>query len=179
MSVIAPVPRSSFVTVLAWLMIAFGAFGVLMSLMQAVLLSVLLPAFEATASLPGPLGAIPLRFLRVALLFSIAFSAFMTYGAWALLKRRNWARILFIVLFIASVVTHVIVVVAIAAGASLMGSLMTGGEILPPEFQPMLRAMSIAFAVFMLAMAAGYAWLAYRLCSPTIAAEFRDPAATR
>ena len=170
----APAPRSNFVTGLAWVMIAFGAFGILMSLMQNVLINLLLPALEGTAALPGPFGALPLGFFRVAMLFSLAFTAFMTYGAWALLKRRNWARILFIVLFIMSVVTHVIVVVAIAVGANLMGSLPTGGDILPPDFQTMLRAMLVAFAVFMLAMAVGYAWLAYRLCTPAIAAEFRE-----
>lgn len=175
----APTPRSNFVTGLAWVMLAFGAFGILISLMQNILLSVLLPAFEGSAALPGPLGAFPLGFFRVAMMFSLGFTVFMTYGAWALLKRRNWARILFIVVFIVSVVTHVIVVIAIAAGASLMGSLPTGGEMLPPDFQTMLRAMSVAFAVFMLVMAVGYAWLAYRLGTPAIAAEFRQPAATR
>lgn len=166
-------------TGLAWVMLAFGAFGILMSLMQNILLSVLLPAFEATTSLPGPLGAFPLGFFRVAMLFSLAFTAFMTYGAWALLKRRNWARVLFIVLFIVSVVTHVIVVVAIAVGASLMGALPVGDELLPPEFQATLRAMSVAFAAFMLVMAFGYAWLTYRLCSPAIAAEFKESGAAR
>ena len=160
-------------------MIAFGALGVLMSLMQSILLSVLLPALEGAASLPGPFGAFPLGFFRFAMLFSLVFSAFMTYGAWALLKRRNWARILFIVLFIVSVVTHVIMVVAIAAGASLLGPLPVGDELLPPDFQTMLRAMSVAIAVFMAAMAVGYGWLAYRLCTPAIAAEFREPGAIR
>lgn len=173
----APMPRSNFVTGLAWVMIAFGAFGILMSLMQNILFSVLLPAFEGTAALPGLLGAFPLGFLRVAMLFSLALAAFMTYAAWALLKRRNWARILFIVMFIISVVTHVIVVVAIAVGASLMGAPPVGDEFMPPEVASMLRALSVAFAVFMLAMAVGYAWLAYRLCSPAIAAEFKEPGA--
>lgn len=164
-------------TGLAWVMFAFGALGVLMSLMQSLLLAVLAPGFDAIVSLPGRLGAFPLGILRIAMLFAIAFCAFMTYAAWALLKRRNWARIVFIVLFIVNVATHVIVVVAIAVGASLMGPLPASDEFLPPDFQTMLRAMSIGIAAFMLLMAAGYAWLAHRLWTPAIAAEFRDPGA--
>lgn len=158
-------------------MIAFGAFGVLMSLMQNLLLSLLAPSFDATMALPEPLPAFPLGFFRMAMLFSLGFAAFMTYAAWALLKRRNWARILFIVLFIVSVVTHVIVVVAIAFGASLMGALLTGDEFLTPEMQSVFRTMAITIAVFMLVMGVGYAWLAYRLGTPAIAAEFKDAAA--
>lgn len=171
----APVPRSNFVTVLAWTMIAFGAFGVLMSLMENLLLSLLGFGFDSIVSLPGPLGAFPVGFFRTVMLFSLGFAVIMTYAAWALLKRRNWARILFIVLFIVSVVTHVIVVVAIAFGASLMGALPTGDGFLPPEMQSVFRTMAITIAVFMLVMGVGYVWLAYRLGTPAIAAEFKGP----
>lgn len=175
----APAPRSSFVTVLAWVMLAFGAFGVLMALLQFVLINMLLPGFASGMPLPEPFGALSIAFFRIAMLFSLAFSVFMAYAAWALLKRRNWARILFIVLFIFSAVMHVLAVAAFVFGFSLVGSLPAGNEFLPPEFQSVLRAMAIAFAIFLAAMAVGYIWLVRRLCAPAIAAEFMDSGAAR
>ena len=160
-------------------MIAFGAFGVLMGLFQTVLLNMLLPALEATVPLPGPVGTLSFAFFRVAMLVALAFSVFMTYGAYALLKRRNWARILFIVLFILSALMHVLAVAAFVFGFSAVGSLPAGDEFLTPEIQSALRAMAITFAVFLLAMGVGYVWLVRRLCSPAIAAEFTDSGAAR
>lgn len=174
-----PVPRSSFVTVLAWVMIAFGVLGVLMALLQFVLINMLLPGFTTGMSLPEPFGALSIAFFRIAMLLSLAFSVFMAYSAWALLKRRNWARILFIVLFVFSAVMHVVAVVAFVFGFSLVGSLPAGNEFVPSEFLSVLRAMAIAFAIFLAAMAVGYVWLVRRLCSPAIAAEFTDSGAAR
>ncbi len=158
--------RSNFVTVLAWVMIAFGVFSVLMVLLQFVLVNMILPAIGA---------AVPAAFLRVSMLFSLAFSVFMTYGAYALLQRRNWARILYIVMFIVSVVLHLLVAAAFGLGFSLVDLPAAGNELLPREFQSAFRAMAITLAILMLAMAVGYVWLARRLLSPGIAAEFGVP----
>ena len=160
----APVAQSNFVTVLAWVMLAFGVFSVLMVVLQGVLMHMILPVIEA---------AMPLAFFRAAMLLSLASSAFLTYGAYALLKRRNWARILYIVMFIVSAVLHGVVAAAFGLGFSLVDLPPVGGEFLPPEVQSVFRAMAIALAVLMLAMAAGYVWLARRLLSPAIAAEFQ------
>lgn len=168
----AQAPRSNFVTVLAWLMIAFGALGVLMSLMQLVLVSLLLPALQGGLPLPPPFGELSLAFLRVAMLLGIAFSAFMTWSAWALLQRRNWARLLFIVLFIAGAVMHLLALAGFGAGFGLLGSLPADSEFLPPEFQQGIHTMMLVLGVFLLVMTVGYAWMAYRLCTPAIAAEF-------
>jgi hypothetical protein len=162
----APVAQSNFVTVLAWVMLAFGAFSVLMVLLQGLLVNMILPAIEA---------AMPLALFRVATLLSLAFSAFMTYGAYALLKRRNWARVLYLVMFIVSAVLHVVVAAVFGLGFSLVDLPPAGSEFLPPEVQSVFRAMAIVLAVLMLAMGLGYAWLAHRLHTPAIAAEFRGP----
>lgn len=169
----APVPQSSFVTVLAWVMIAFGIFGILMGLLQNVLLNMLLPALETAIPLAGPAEALPLGFFRVAMLASLALAVFMTYGAYALLKRRNWARILYMGVFIVSAVLHVLV--AAVFGFGLIDLPTAGTELMAPEIQSALRAMAITLAILMLAMAAGYVWLVHRLRSPAIAAEFGVP----
>lgn len=167
-----PVPQSNFVTVLAWVMIGFGVFGVLMGLLQNVLVNLLLPAFETAIPLAGTAEALPVAFFRVAMLVALAFPVFMTYAAYALLKRRNWARILYIVMFVFSAVLHVVVAAAFGLGFSLLDLPSAGHELLPPEVESGLRVMAITFAVLLLAMGVGYVWLVHRLRSPAIAAEF-------
>ncbi len=167
-----PVPQSNFVTVLAWVMIAFGVFGILMGLLQNVLVNLLLPAFESSIPLRGAAEALPVAFFRIAMLGALAFSVFLTYGAYALLKRRNWARILYIVLFIFSAILHVLVAAAFGLGFSRVDLPPSGGELMPPEIESALRALAITFAILLLAMAVGYVWLAHRLRSAAIAAEF-------
>ena len=162
----APAAQSNFVTVLAWVMLAFGVVIMLMVLLQALLVSMILPVIGA---------AMPLAFFHGAMLLSLAFSAFMTYGAYALLKRRNWARLLYIVMFIISAVLHVAVAAALGLGFSGVDLPPVSAEFLPPGFQSAFHAMAIAVAVLMLAMAVGYAWLAFRLHGPAVAAEFRGP----
>lgn len=171
----APVPQSSFVTVLAWVMIAFGVFGILMSLLQNVLVNMFLPVLESVIPLTGPAEALPIAFFRVAMLTALAFSVFMTYGAYALLKRRNWARILYIVMFIFNAILHVLVAAAFGLGFSLIDLPAGDTELMSPEIQSALRAMAIALAILMFAMAVGYVWLVHRLRSPAIAAEFGVP----
>ena len=92
--------RSAFVTVLAWIFIAIGGFGTLISIAQSVMLHTLFPE-DATSSMPEDTPAI----------FAFMFDNFhlFFYGMWiicgvtfisaiGLLLRKNWARIVFIVL---------------------------------------------------------------------------------
>jgi hypothetical protein len=166
----APVPQSSFVTVLAVIMLVFGALGVLVGLLQNILLNFVLPQLEAAMSQAGPVAAVPLVFFRVTMVLALAFSVFMTYAAYALLKRRNWARMMFIVLFVVSAVLHVIVAALFGLGFGLAS--LSGSGAFPVELQSAVELMTIAFAVFMVAMAVMYVWLVFRLRSPAIAAEF-------
>ena len=163
--------RSNFVTVLAWVMLAFGVFSILMALMQTVLVNLLLPAFDSV----NPAGAPPallLAFFRAAMLAGLAFSAFMTYGAYALLKRRNWARILYCIMFIFSAVLHVLIAAALAFGSDFVMLPLADAGSLPPEFRSAFRMAAMTCAILLLAFSVGYVWLARRLLSPAIAAEF-------
>jgi len=172
----APVPQSNFVTVLAWVMIAFGIFGVLMGLLQNVFMNLLLPAVEASLQQGSPADGLPFALFRVMMLLGLAFSVFVTYGAFALLKRRNWARILYVVLFIFSALMHLVIAVALGFVFFLPGELTAGSDLVPSELRSVFGIMAITFALVMLAMGAGYVWLVRRLLSPAIAAEFGVPA---
>lgn len=175
MSTPAPVPRSNFVTVLAWVMIAFGALSAMMALMQGVLLNLYLPTLESTFSQAGPLAGFSFAFLRGWMLAGFAFSVLTTYAACALLQRRNWARIFHIVLFLLGSASHAAIAAALAFGTSLVILPLADAGILPPELQSAFRAAAIACAILLLAFGVGYVWLARRLLSPAIAAEFGVP----
>jgi hypothetical protein len=166
------VPQSTFITVLAWIMIVFGAFGIFVGLLQNIMVNFVFPAFEAAMPHGGRGGAFPLAFARSLMILALTFSAFLTYAAYALLKRRNWARITFIVLFVISAVLHVIMAALLGLGVGLTGFLMAGSEIMPAAVQSAMRVMTISFAIFLLAMAVMYVWLMQRLRSPAVVAEF-------
>ena len=167
-----PAPRSNFVTVLAWTMIAFGAFSILMCLTQLVLAKLLQPALGGGMPLPRLFGESTLAFIRTAMLFGLAWSAGMTYVSWALLQRQNWARILYIALFIVGAVLHLVGIWALGS----LGTMLTYDS-LPPGFDGTLSILTVAVDVLLVTMAVGYGWLAYRLCTPAIAAEFKATAA--
>lgn len=81
---------STFVTVVAWVFIVFSALGVLMTTAQNVMLS-LMPAFTESAD-AGFLE----RHVRILFVIPWALSASMLVASAGLLKRREWARKIFI-----------------------------------------------------------------------------------
>ena len=92
-------------------------------------------------------------------------------SAIALLKRKNWARIIFIVLLSAGIIFNV---VGLILQFTMLSSIneFTGGHTLPPEFQNMVNVMKIALAIMVIAISALFGFLIKKLCSPSIKAEF-------
>lgn len=96
MTVPKEAPQSTFVTVLAWMIIIFSAFAALVGVMQNIMVNFLMPA--VIASSPVARGeTIPFALFRVFAFLLLVFAAFMAYCGYALLKRRNWARRVLIV----------------------------------------------------------------------------------
>jgi hypothetical protein len=164
-------PESTFVTVLAWILIVLNAMGVFMALMQNVMINFVMPNIFPSA--PGQSGVpFPLAPFRAIGLIFLGVVAFLLYAGFALLKRRNWARRTFVVVFGLTIVACVLWV----AGFGI--ALLFGG--LPQSAQgPMLGRDRSAFMV-MIAMFGVYAvavcvlcgWLIKRLRSTAIKAEF-------
>lgn len=102
----AAAPRSTFVTVLAWLSIALSAGGALMTILQAVMLYVMhdlfqlmeqSPRLQAGENLPALMEMTFNHFgLFVAAFFLLCL--FWLAASIGLLHRRNWARIAIMVL---------------------------------------------------------------------------------
>jgi hypothetical protein len=162
--------QSNFVTVLAWILIVFGCLGIFVSLMQNVMVTFVFPQMPAPSQ---ESYAFPLTAFRIMAATMLTVTAFFAYAAYALLRRRNWARRTYVVLFLLSaawnVISALMFTIAIFFGASL-----------PLEAFPMpsgadvaFKAFIVTFAVFALAMATLFVWLAKRLRSPAIKAEFQ------
>ncbi len=187
---IAPV-RSSFVTVVAWIFIIFSGFTTFVSALQNVMIrSMPFERFNAISRDSIANNAIPAaaRFMFAHIQFIVlAFfllSAFMLTSSVGLLRRQNWARIVFIVLLAVGIVY---VLGGLFVQQSFMSSMNKSFGAMPvqdsvfrasaAQFGSMFRAMRIIMAIFSLGVAAGFAWIVARLISPGIRAEFTSHAA--
>jgi hypothetical protein len=161
----APAQQSSFVTGLAWTLIVFNALGVLVVLIRSLAPDVAVPGYET--SLMGS---------RVTGLVLLAISAFLTYAAYELLKRRNWARITYILFCALAIVSHLVCAATLLAEMDTIVEVAVaaagGGAEVPPEVASVVAVTIIVFAIFLIAMCVLYGWLIKRLRSPAVKAEF-------
>lgn len=174
-------PRSTFVTVVAWLSLAMAALGVAGGLMQAVAwwagglddqFAPMLEAVAAQGMLPPWLMT---AFQHIAAInwISIAISAVIGVFSWGLLQRREWGRLGFIALLLLSGVAGL-------AAAWLFASLLdwsqaqAGAEVLREDLVALrlLGAMKAAFYIGMGIIALLHAGIAWKLHTPAIRAEF-------
>jgi len=174
-----PHPRSSFVTVLAWIFIIIGAFTIFVGLMQNVMVQMVFSREEIAMSfgpvgegmhLPGYLAFMLLHFDLVLLGF-LLLAVILLITSIALLKRRNWARITFILLMFTAVIWNV-------AGILLQVILyrgfvdMAGGQVMAPDLQNMMMVMQIFMLLFTVAMTAACIYIIVKLCSKRVRREF-------
>jgi len=97
-------PRSGFVTALAWIFIALSGFSTLIAVLQNVMITLLFPVEEMGEAMKQGDGVheIPalasFMFEHVRLMFGafLLLSTVTLVSAIGLLKRRNWARLVFV-----------------------------------------------------------------------------------
>ncbi len=176
-------PQSIFVTVLAWIFIAFTGFATFISLLQNIMIGFMLPVEEMNAAFSKGAAAeeIP-AFARF--MFSnirIWFAAFFVIVAAllatsiGLLKRKNWARISFIAFMGLGIAWNVFgLVMQHVMLSSFPTPTMPVSEV--DAFSADFESMRMVMQVFMLAMAVGmsvlFGWIIKRLVSPQVRAEF-------
>ena len=161
--------QSTFVTALAWILIAFGCLGVVIAIMQNVMVNFVFPQMSAPS---GEANAFPLTAFRIMAATMLAVTALVAYAAYALLRRRNWARRTYVVLFAVGAAWNVIWVLIFIVAIFFGMSLPLGAFPMPTGADAAFKVFIITYAVFALAMAALFAWLAKRLHSPAVKAEF-------
>lgn len=174
-------PRSAFVTVLAWTFIFLAGFATLVSVLQNVMVNFMFPAgemdavFERAGSsdrLPGFVSFM-MRNMRLFFLFFLLVCVGSLASSIGLLLRQNWARIAFSALMILGVVWNVAGVVLSFAFVSWLPALPPGT---PSDWADNWNYVSKAILavnlIITLAFAVLFAWIAKKLMSADIRAEF-------
>lgn len=169
--------RSTFVTVVAWVFIALAGMATLMTALQSVMVLLLFPLDEIRQNAPqnATFETMPVwaRFMfthiELWFLFCFTVSATTVVAAIGLLRRRNWARILFVGVLAFGIVWN-LVTPFVAAGMMPAGAFDGVDGAFTRAFR-LMQAVTVALAV---GVAALFAWLGWRLCSPAVRAEFHD-----
>lgn len=177
-------PRSSFVTVIAWIFIVISGFTTFISLLQNILINTVFPFEkfqEAKASAPKmpPMFDFMFDHFRFFFLAFLLVSVVELVCAIGLLRRLNWARLMFVgILALGIVWTVGGLMLQHFMMDSMMRFQMDTAPSMPPDFEAQMKGMMIAVRVFSALFALGfavlYAWIIKRLLSPSIAAEFRS-----
>jgi hypothetical protein len=161
-----------FVTILGWILIACTAVVVASTLLQSLVFTLTLampapPAAGATAP-PATMSSAFKTFLGLLLGLSVLALA----SAIAFLKRLDWARRTFILLF------------ALTIGFTLVGLVLLAVGVLTPAPDPgvgrldsFARSLRVPMAVGGVVLSGVLAWLIRRLTSPAIRREFGSGAA--
>jgi hypothetical protein len=171
-------PRSRFVDLFAWLLIAMAACGAAICLPRGVLVSALFPVGGGAPLDPAP-GAAPAPLLRAVLehlpllldLLFVACAAAAVFGV-GLLWRRNWARAAVVGLLGAGI----LFVAAALAGQFFLSWPVSPAAGATPDFEARLRwlvaVLRALASLGALGVAGVFGWLIVRLRSRAIRSEF-------
>ena len=165
--------QSTFVTVLAWIAILFSGLTAVMGWFQTVLISFLVPFPPMTSAeaqgVPVFMAWIFDNFQLVAFALAVFWSVAFVCSI-GLLRRREWARLCSTAFLLFLTVSAVVVGVA---QNLMMGDFFAGTAEVPPDFESGVLAIRIASGVMTVVFVAVFAWLATRLNSAQVRAEFR------
>lgn len=179
--VLTPLPRSTFVTALAWVFIVLAGFATAISVLQNLMVTVMFPAAEiasATAqaqSDPNAPQFAKFMFQNVRLFFFVFLVVCVTAltAAIGLLKRKNWARLLFIALMFAGIIWWF---GGVLMSIALFSSMASIDPNMPQEASEQFALMSKVMIGFTVVLAIGFSvlfgWIIKRLRSKEIRLEF-------
>ena len=181
-----PRSRSTFVTVVAWVFIILSGFMTLTSAFQNVMIrsmpldqmNTMLRDSTVAGQMPGAARTMFAHFGLFFLAFFVA-SLVALIASVGLLRRRNWARLLFIIVMCLGIAYTL-------GGLFLQGTMMSSFESTfagvagqdstfrqsAQHLEGMFKVMRVFMIVFSLGIAAGFGWIAVKLSSAQIRAEF-------
>jgi hypothetical protein len=178
--------RSGFVTVVAWIFIVVSGFTTFISLLQNVVLAFMPKdlfnqALQDTTFTHAMPSAPRFMFAHVhtivlAILIVCAATLVSSIG---LLRRRNWARLVFIGLLAIGAVYNIAALFVQQSMLSSFNAPFAADSTLRAaggQFQQMMQAMRVAMFIFELGFAALFVWIIVRLLSRDIREEFVPPA---
>lgn len=174
--------RSTFVTVVAWIFIVLSAFGAIIGILQNIMVQALFrsgelnQAMQASPSQPGlpPMATFMFENFQWFFLGALLVNLFSLTISIGLLKRWNWARLCFIGLMVLGVVWQF---VGLGIQASIFSSIheqfSTASLHGAPDIGPFFIVIGAVSVIFALAFGALFGWIAWKLMSKPIAAEFQ------
>jgi len=183
-------PRSSFVTVVAWIFIVLSGFSTLIGALQNLMIrsmpfDQLNSALQdsTAAQLPAPAR---MMFSHFQLFFLVTFllSLLMLISSIGLLRRHNWARLAFIGLLVLGIIY---LLGGLVLQQSFMSSFNRSFSAAAPQdslfranaqhFESFVTAMRVFMIVFSLGIAGVFGWIVARLASAKVRTEFVPRAA--
>jgi len=171
--------QSSFVKVLAWFLIVINGLGVLIGIAQNIMLQTFMKDAKFQNSMQEmngqdsgfpPLMSSMFEHMDLMVMGTLALAIVAFVASIALLKRKNWARLFFIVLFSLAIVWSLI---SFYMQYDLMSS-MSAGQDVPANFATMQNTMMMVSGAISLALIALYVYLIKRLRSESIKSEFLE-----
>ena len=171
------VPRSAFVTAVAWVFIALAGFATLIAVLQNIMIGLMFPAdamreVENAKDMPA---FARFMFAHPQVIFGsfLAISAATLIAAIGLLRRKNWARLLFIGIMALGILWNV---VSVALPFFMFSSMPPMPENTPSDFRDSFDIVWKVMTVFTILMAVAFAvlfgWIIKRLVSREIKHEF-------
>lgn len=174
--------RSTFVTVVAWIFIALSGFGALFGILQNILVSTVLRSGEfgqllqTAPSEPGfpPVALFVFEHMQWIFLGALLANLVTLVVSIGLLKRLSWARLGFVALMVLTVLWQV---VGLGIQASIFSSIHAQFSATSqhgmPEMGFFFVVIGVVSVLFALVFGALFGWIAWKLMSKPIAAEFQ------
>ena len=173
-----PVARSTFVTVLAWIFIMLAGFATFISILQNIMIAFVFPMAQmqaAAAEQKAPwFAAWMIQHFQVFFLFFLVVSASCLAAAIGLLRRRNWARLLFIALMALGIAWNLggLVLGAFFLSSFPFSQAIPAGHPEFANFQIMFKVMFAINVVIVVAFTCLFGWIIKRLASEGVRREF-------
>jgi hypothetical protein len=169
----APKTRSTFVSVVAWIFIAFSGFATLISLLQNVMFQFVFDSeqFGALSSSENVPELLQVFFSNPELLLAamLFLTSLFLVSSIGLLLRKNWARVSIICLLCFGVVWNVASLFIMAA---LFDDFAMSDFPQDDEFDRFLNIMRVFNIAMMIGISGLMGWIAYKLCTRSIREEF-------
>jgi hypothetical protein len=183
------VERSDFVTLLAWVFIGLSGLGTLMGMAQYMMINFMMSigqmqdamnAAKARGDFP-PAAEFMLGHIRQFIGAYFLLSLITLVASVGLLKRWNWARLVFICLMALGIVWNL---AGLVLQRVMMSTMLSSIPMLPPNLPPDFRAevesmmtgMQVVGAIFALGFCVLFGWIIKRLMSADIRREFEHTA---
>ena len=168
--------RSTLVTVVAWIFIVLAGMSTLVSLLQTVMVQ--LAPFDAMAHADGPedmpaMFRFMFRHFRLFMAAFLVLSALGLASAIGLLRRQNWARLVFVGLLALGIAWNLGgMALQYAMFSSMQPTVARVPSDVQRDFDMMMMFMQVVSALMALALSLLFGWLIRRLLSAPVRAEF-------